>query len=699
MGAQPHVSKELLEELKRRLTRPATCEPRCVTNPALALRLGDERLQLTAEVHAAADGSWALPGPLGSWAPSQLRLDGAPAVAVAHLEDGFLHLRLARGVHRIEAEGPLPAGDTLTLAFAVPPRRAQATAPGWNVSGLRGDGPPEASVLFTRRLGRHAVAGASEGRYAPWLEIRRTIGFGVTWTVETTVRRLTPTGTPVAVRVPLLPGEAPTEADFVTEGGEVAISLASDEQETSWESTLAQAPEITLTAPQGRPWSEVWRLECSAIWPCTAAGLPPVSRFAEGVLTPEYRPWPGEALKVSLRHPSGAEGQTLTIDSVRLASEPGTRLDRVTLFLQARSSREQPSRGPPAAGRPRSRSSKLDGRDRASRPENGELRLTVPAGSHRIELRWQQPTGLGVFYSLPRVGLSVPAVNVTQQVSLPPERWLLFTRGPSWGPAVLFWPYLLFVVAVGLLLGRVPGSPLAGRHWVLLGLGLSQLPALAALVVVGFVFALARRAERPMQSPSWFDAAAADARRLGAGERAGALRGRPHRSAAAARHAGGGRQQQRREPRVVLRPRQRRTAGRWRPERPALGLPRADAALGAMAGQGPGARRGLGLGRVRHGWLLAPLAAGAQAPRRDGAAASRAAEDAGPDPEARPRMSRCLASRGRETPPPHADRDDHPAAHRAGLPSSSPPSMSSAFRTPPRPSGRSGRVNSPMRAP
>lgn len=501
---QPALSKELLEELKRRLTRPATCEPRCVTNPALGLRLGDGRMQLTAEVHVAADGSWALPGPLGSWAPSELRVDGAPAVAVAHLEDGFLHLRLSRGVHRVEAEGPLPAGDTFTLAFAVPPRRAQATAPGWDVSGIRGDGPPEASVLFTRRLGTHAVAGAGEGRYAPWLEITRTIGFGVTWTVETSVRRLTPIGTPVAVRVPLLPGEAPTEADVPTEGGEAAISLASDEQETSWRSTLAQAPQITLTAPQGRPWSEVWRLQCSAIWPCAAAGLPPVSRFADGVLTPEYRPWPGEALTVSLRHPSGAEGQTLTIDSVRLASEPGTRLDRVTLLLQARCSREQPL----VVRLPREAEIQkltLDGRDRASRPDNGELRLTVPAGSHRIELRWQQPTGLGVFYSLPRVGLSVPAVNVTQQVSLPAERWLLLTRGPAWGPAVLFWPYLLFVVALGLLLGRVPGSPLAGRDWVLLGLGLSQLPALAALVVVGFVFALAHRAERPLRSPAWFD--------------------------------------------------------------------------------------------------------------------------------------------------------------------------------------------------
>ena len=104
---------------------------------------------------------------------------------------------------------------------------------------------------------------------------------------------------------------------------------------------------------------------------------------------------------------------------------------------------------------------------------------------------------MGVFYGMPRVSFSSPAVNVTQQLTLPPERWLLATRGPAWGPAVLFWPYLVFLLAVALGLGRIPASPLTSSQWVLLGLGLSVLPALAALVVAAFVFALALRGRRP----------------------------------------------------------------------------------------------------------------------------------------------------------------------------------------------------------
>jgi hypothetical protein len=500
---QETPSPDILQELRQRLTRPAPCEPKCVTTPSLVLRLGDSRLQLVAEVHAAADGTWPVPGPVGSWTPAAIRLDGAPAVAVARLADGFLRLRLPRGVHRVEADGPVPPGDSFTLQFGDPPRRARAEAPGWDVSGLRTDGPAEPSILLTRRLVTRAGTTA-EGRYAPWLEVTRTLGFGVTWTVETHVRRTTPVGAPIALRVPLLPGEAPTRANLVVERGEVAVSLGGDETEATWQSTLEQSPQVVLRAPEGRPWSEVWRLQCSPVWSCSAAGLPPVSRITEHVFAPEYRPWPGESVTVTLAHPQGVEGQTLTIDNVALEATPGRRLERARLVATARSSREQPLvlRIPKAA---EVQQVTIDGQDRPSRPEEGELRLTVPAGRHTVEVSWQQSRGMGVFFGMPRVSFSSPAVNVTQQLTIPPERWLLATRGPAWGPAVLFWPYLVFLLVVALGLGRLPASPLTSAQWVLLGLGLSVLPALAALVVAVFALALAERGRRHPQGTWAFD--------------------------------------------------------------------------------------------------------------------------------------------------------------------------------------------------
>jgi hypothetical protein len=495
---------EILEELKRRLTRPAPCEPECVTSPSLILRLLDGRLQVSAEVDAAADGTWAVPGPLASFSPADVRLDGAPAVALALLGDGFLHVRLSPGVHRLEAVGPVPPGDSFTLQFGVPPRRARAEAPGWDVSGLRSDGPPDRSILFARRLSGPRAAMAPEGQYPPWLQVTRTLRFGVSWTVETRVERVTPVGTPVALRVPLLEGEAPTRADLTVERGEAVVSLGRDELQTRWQSTLKLAPQVRLRAPEGRPWSEVWRLECSPIWSCSSEGLAPVDRFAEGVFAPEYHPWPGETLAVALARPQGVEGQTLTLDAVQLEATPGTRMERVRLVVSPRASREQPLKlHLPAEAEVQQVT--LDGSERPTRPEQGELRVTVPAGAHRLEVVWQQPHGIGLAYAVPRVGLSGPAVNVTEQLTLPPSRWLLLTWGPAWGPAVLFWPYLVFLLAVAAALGRLRASALTSVQWALLGLGLSQVSALAALVVAGFVFALSLRQKRPPRNAAPFD--------------------------------------------------------------------------------------------------------------------------------------------------------------------------------------------------
>jgi hypothetical protein len=64
----------------------------------------------------------------------------------------------------------------------------------------------------------------------------------------------------------------------------------------------------------------------------------------------------------------------------------------------------------------------------------------------------------------------------------------------------------VFLLVVALALGRLPASPLTSGQWVLLGLGLSILPALAALVVAAFVLALAERGRRHAQGAWAFDA-------------------------------------------------------------------------------------------------------------------------------------------------------------------------------------------------
>ena len=70
---------------------------------------------------------------------------------------------------------------------------------------------------------------------------------------------------------------------------------------------------------------------------------------------------------------------------------------------------------------------------------------------------------------------------------------------------MLFWGYLLLVALIAVVLGRVPLSPLRTHQWLLLGLGLTQVALPIALIVVGWLFALAARENRPARGRNMFN--------------------------------------------------------------------------------------------------------------------------------------------------------------------------------------------------
>ncbi len=497
--------RALLDELKRRITRPEACQPNCISTSTLRVRLAAGALSFTAEVHAGDGGAWAIPGPPTSWAPAEVRVDGQVTSALARLDDGFIYVRLTPGVHSVDVSGPAPRADTLTVQLRDRPHRANADVPGWDVSGLRADGPPDTSIQLSRRLRAGEHAREESGLYAPWLEVRRTLSLGLTWRVRTDVRRVSPTGAPVSLRVPLIAGEAPSEPDIQIEDGDAVIALGRDETETSWSSTLPVTDTLQLQAATGQPWSEVWSLECGLVWECETEGLVPVSHQTEGVLAPEFRPWPGETLHLRFRHPQAVAGQTVTLDAVRVETTPGERLTTTVLSLTARASREEPLvLTLPADAEVQEVT--VAGAPRPGHPDQGKLRVTLHAGSQTVIVRWREPRGMSLYQRVPAVGLPAPAVNVESVLHLPENRWLLLTRGPSWGPAVLFWGYLLFALVVAFGLAVFAETPLTLGAWLLLTLGLSQTSALGGLVVAGLFLAMGWRGRRPRSSALAHDA-------------------------------------------------------------------------------------------------------------------------------------------------------------------------------------------------
>ena len=489
-------SPAILDELAKRLTAPPACVPNCVTVAQASIDATNSRIVFEAEVHLGATSAFRIPGPASAWLPSSITVDGKPASAVALAADGFALLRLDAGVHRVRLEGFAPPGESLTLAFGDHPKHLSVRAKGWEVDGLRDNGRADASIQLRRKLAlQDSTSGQAEAvRLQPWFEVRRTIGIGVRWTVNTTVRRISPSSVVDVVRIPLLPGEEVTKADALVEDGHIVITVPRGETQVRWSSSLEPSAELSLLAPDNVRWSEVWELSCGPIFRCEHAGLPPITHFQNGLWLPLFRPWPGEQLQLTFDRPPAAEGSVLTIDALTLQANPGLRRTQSTLTATVRSS----SGGVHAWTLPEGaelQSVTVDGSPRSLQMQGNELRTTLRPGVQQVEIAFQQEGGLGTWFRTPQIGLGAPVVNARVRVNLPDDRWLLWTRGPAWGAVVLFWPYLLLALLVAFLLSRVPRSPLRVWDWLLLSLGFVTLPVWVAVPVVAWFFALQHRSQ------------------------------------------------------------------------------------------------------------------------------------------------------------------------------------------------------------
>jgi hypothetical protein len=503
--AQEIPDPATLAALRERLTRPAPCGDRCSEANRMAIRVEGDVLRIRLEVSAASPAAYPLPGPSETWVPSTVTLDGVPTRALARLDNGFLHARLPAGAHVLELEGPLTGREAVTLAFGRAPRALDLEAVGWEASGHAGDDRVAESLQLRRTLERAAGEAEVRSELPAWLEVRRRLSIGVRWTVETTVARRSPTNAPAVARIPLLPGEQVTDAGFVVEDGGVLVTLGQRDAEARWSSVIAPSDTLALRAPTEGATGEVWTLACSPLWHCEASGLAPTTRGPEGLWEPTFHPWPGESLALRFTRPLAVEGQSSTLDRATLSVRPGVRLTSSSLETSVRASVSAPLsiELPPGAD---VQSLLVDGEPRPLQREGDRVSVSLQPGAHTVVLAWQSDEGWTTVFSTPRVVLGTAAVNVDVQLDLSEDRWVLWLSGPAWGPAVLFWPYLALVIAVAIALSRRRELPLRAHDWVLLLVGLTQVPPVAAILVVGWFFLLANRRADLAVHEVYFDA-------------------------------------------------------------------------------------------------------------------------------------------------------------------------------------------------
>ncbi|HLF96049.1 MAG TPA: hypothetical protein VI457_02810 [Methylococcaceae bacterium] len=506
-GAQLPDDK-LLEELHRKVLETPDCLPACAEAQSLHLRTAPNRLTLRLSLHAARNVALPLPALASMWLPQRVEVDGRAAEGLLRTEQGELWLNLPAGAHEIVLDGLAPARTEIRLPLPLQPHRVETSLDGWEISGLHEDGGAENQLQLTRvqRDEGAEAAPLQAGELPPFAEVERTLQLGLEWRVASRLLRRSPPGAPIALRIPLLPGEAVTTPGAHVKDGKLTAQLAPNEDELAWESTLEKVPQLTLQAPDTRDWTESWRVDASPIWHLESEGIPVVHHQSpEGRWLPEWRPWPGEQVALRVTRPEGVPGPTLTVESSQLRTEPGENATDVRLTLKLRSSQG----GQHDIVLPESavlQDVAIDGMAQPIRARERHLTLPVHPGEQTFLVHWREKAGIGAWFRVAEVGLGVASVNTRFSLQLPQDRWLLFTSGPRLGPAVLFWGVLMVLALCALVLSRIKALPLGFAAWLLLLIGLSQSSVAAGALVAGWFGILAWRKARPLETRFRFNA-------------------------------------------------------------------------------------------------------------------------------------------------------------------------------------------------
>ncbi|MCL2778407.1 MAG: hypothetical protein FWD73_10415 [Polyangiaceae bacterium] len=493
-GAAEVPSNEVLEQLASRLLEKPACLPTCASSSRMLIEATKGTLHIRVEIEASATTAVPLPGS-SQWSPEDVAVDGKPARGLLRTDDGRLWLAVDKGWHQVTVVGQLPDRELVQIALPLKPHRVEAQADGWRVEGIHEDGLADDNLQLTRI---HATTGTvtalEPGVLPPFVRVERTLLMGLDWQVTTRVVRLSPAGTAIVLEVPLLKGESVTTADIRVVGGKALLNMPPEVREVSWRSVLDQRSPVVLTAPKNASWTELWRLDMSPIWHADFSGIPVVHAEPSDKL-PQWRPWPGETATLKVSRPDGVVGATLTIDESTYKLRPGLRATDATLTLQIRSSRgTQHTLTLPETSVLESVT--VNGATQPIQQEGRKVTLPIAPGSQTIVLSWRMPIAIGMFFNAPAVDLGISSVNATTTITMPEGRWVLALHGSRLGPVVLFWSQLAVLLAVAAAIGAMRRAPLATWQWVLLAIGLSQVPVVAAAIVVGWLHLIAWREQK-----------------------------------------------------------------------------------------------------------------------------------------------------------------------------------------------------------
>lgn len=468
---------ELLNELEARMSARQCTANQCAS--ITGFRLDVSGASFSAELDVTSEGTAAvtLAGPMRVLLPLAVEVNGMPWTSLRRSPDDFLVVRTPPGLSTIRVRGEVREDNSFALTVPDRPVHSVITSPDWQVEGVSASGAVEGSVRFTRKAGDggpRLPVPPDRTDLPTWAIARRSVVVADTITVLTTVSRIGESGRATTVALPELSGERITSGGIRVDRGRVLVTIPAGASETSFSSTLPYADALRLEAEPAEGVSYEWMVRCAPFVRCTSSGLPVTQSAIDGERGFRWLPFPGERATVTIEPLKGVPGDLMTIDTLTHTVRWGANLFEGNVALAVRNTQQ----GTVALGLPDGaelRGVTLDGRTAAVGSGPG-VNVLVNPGSHGIEVGYALRSSPGVREEVPPLRVSGTAHNVTVLVEPSGDRWVLWTGGLPWGPAVVFWNKLLVVAAVCLLLSHFRLIPLGYGGAIVLAVGLATLP-------------------------------------------------------------------------------------------------------------------------------------------------------------------------------------------------------------------------------
>ncbi|GAC12914.1 hypothetical protein [Aliiglaciecola lipolytica] len=475
VSANTEADPAILKELQKRLLAAPECAPQCASINDLKVYVIANQLVLDLKIHANHQTLVALPRS-EFWRPEKVESANTDVLGM-YKKSNWIYLPVDKGISQFQISGTMASVDALQLEFKEKPKFLTVTSSqNWQIIGeqnnsLRGN---TLAFITTQSVQDEAQKNTSRLASVPLVRVTRNITMDQNWRIQTKVERIAPAYGSITIDVPTLPGEFVTSSDIQVNNSQVQVSIPVGRKSIEWTSTLQKQQRFSLNAGENPSVIEHWTLVASPSWHMELQGLPMVLEQQNNAdyFIYHFYPQPGETLDLDITRPDAAQGEVLAIDSVTQQIEQGSRTATVTLEFRYRSTRggEHPITLPDDY---QFKQLTIDAQTINIQPEGQSIALPILPGEHLVQINLRSNNEATSVFNAPEFNLNAPISNIETKVRMTSQRWILWTNGPTLGPAVLYWSELIIFILLAIGLTRVKFSPLNLASWILLGLGLS----------------------------------------------------------------------------------------------------------------------------------------------------------------------------------------------------------------------------------